>query len=370
MRGNNVLGIIFSNMKDSSIRELTEMRTMGSVPFGARYRLIDFALSNMTNSGIERVGIVTKNNYRSLMDHVGSGKVWDLSRKRSGIVFLPPYGEGNSVFENRLGALAGIKEYLASCNEEYVFLTDCDVVCNIDIADIVKDHISQSADITIVYSTKPQIECDANMLLKVDPTQRVTDILLKQNSSDGNPLALGMYVMRREFLLRVINESIAYNYKNFQADVLQSNLLRYRIYGYEHKGYVGIISSLSRYYQLNMELLESTVREELFSESRPIYTKIRDEMPARYGLGSDVRNSLVADGCVIEGKVENCILFRGVRIGKGVSISNSIVMQGSQIGDGCDLSYLIVDKNVVIRPDRRLMGFESYPVFINKGSII
>jgi glucose-1-phosphate adenylyltransferase len=157
MRGNNVLGIVFSNMKDDTIRELTEMRTMGSVPFGGRYRLIDFPLSNMTHSGISRVGVVTKSNYRSLMDHVGSGKAWGLSRKHTGLVFLPPYGSGNAIYQNRIGALSGIREYLEHNHEEFVFMTDCDTVVNMDIQKVVDAHLGKGADITIV--------CKHDMLL-------------------------------------------------------------------------------------------------------------------------------------------------------------------------------------------------------------
>ena len=328
MRGNNVLGIIFSNMKDGAIRELTEIRTMGSVPFGGRYRLIDFPLSNMTNSGIEQVGVVTKRNYRSLMDHIGSGKAWELSRKRSGLILLPPYGNGNAVYENRLGALAGIKEFLNTCKEEYVFLTDCDAVCSLDIQAIVKQHIQSAADITMVYTVAQGDEdSEEQIILTVDEQQRVSDLLLKQRAEAGMKIGTGMYVMRRSFLLQVIGEAIARNHKNFQADILQANLQRFRIFGYEHKGFVGMISSMNAYYRINMKLLDASVRNQLFQRDRPVYTKVRDEMPVRYGLGSKVQNSLIADGCVIEGEVENCILFRGVHIGKGAKISNSIIMQ-------------------------------------------
>ena len=161
-----------------------------------------------------------------------------------------------------------------------------------------------------------------------------------------------------------------HNLQSFEADILQAGVAKYRIFGYQHQGYVGIISSLSEYHKVNMQLLQEDVRKALFSQERPVYTKVRDEMPARYGLGSQARNSLVADGCVIDGEVENCILFRGVRVGKGARLVNSIVMQGSIISESCDLNYLIVDKNVTIRPERRLMGYDSYPVYIGKESVV
>ena len=371
MRGNNVLGIIFSNMKDQLIRELTDQRTMGSVPFGGRYRLIDFPLSNMTNSGIGRGGVITKSHYRSLMDHVGSGKAWDLSRKRSGLVFLPPYRTGNALYINRMGALEGIREFIASSKEEYVFMTDCDIVCSLDVQKIVDFHLENSADITIVYTNGDAPERRPELItMDMDSIGHVTDIRINPNSAENVCFGLGMYVMRRDFLVQMIDEASCHNLQNFEMDILQSGVAKYRIFGYEHKGFVGIINSLSDYHRVNMQLLQEDVRKALFSQERPVYTKVRDEMPARYGLGSQARNSLIADGCIIDGEVENCILFRGVRVGKGARLVNSIVMQGSIISGGCDLNYLIVDKNVTIRPERRLMGYDSYPVYIGKGSIV
>ena len=371
MRGNNVLGIIFSNMKDQLIRELTDQRTMGSVPFGGRYRLIDFPLSNMTNSGIGRVGVVTKSNYRSLMDHVGSGKSWDLSRKRSGLVFLPPYRTGNALYINRIGALEGIRDFIATSKEEYVFMTDCDTVCSIDIQKIVDFHLDNNADITIVYTKGTASDRQQDLLaMDMDNSGHVMDIRINPNPVEEGCFGLGMYVMRRDFLVQVIDDAACHNLQSFEADILQSGVAKYRIFGYEHCGYVGIISSLSEYHKVNMQLLQQDIRDALFSQKRPVYTKVRDEMPTRYGLGSQAKNSLIADGCIIEGEVENCILFRGVHVGKGTRLVNSIVMQGSVISGGCDLNYLIVDKNVTIRPERRLMGYDSYPVYIGKGSVV
>lgn len=371
MRGNNVLGIIFSNMKDQLIRELTDQRTMGSIPFGGRYRLIDFPLSNMTNSGIGRVGVITKSNYRSLMDHVGSGKAWDLSRKRSGLVFLPPYRTGNALYINRIGALEGIREFIASSKEEYVFMTDCDTVCSIDVQKVVDFHLEHSADITIVCTNSKAPDRRPELVaMDMDENQRVIDIRINPALNDSICFGLGMYVMRRDFLVQMIDEAACHNLQNFEMDILQSGMEKYRIFGYEHRGYVGIISSLSEYHRVSMQLLQEDVRKALFSSERPVYTKVRDEMPARYGLGSQAKNSLIADGCVIEGEVENCILFRGVHVQKGAHLVNSIVMQGSVISEGCDLNYLIVDKNVIIRPERRLMGYDSYPVYIGKKSIV
>lgn len=371
MRGNNVLGIIFSNMHDGAIRELTENRTMGSVPFGGRYRLIDFPLSSMTNSGVTKVGVVTKSNYRSLMDHLGSGKAWDLSRKREGLIILPPYGSGNALYENRVDALSGIQDFLRASNEEYVFLCDCDVVCSIDVEEVVEYHIAHSADITMVYRHGPLPEKrPKNLVLNTEEDGRVTEMMIDPRIEGACDFGLGMYVMRRDFLERVVSNAVSRNRKNFEQDILQANLANLRVYGYAFQSFTGIINSMNQYFQANMELLRGDVRRVLFDPNRPIYTKVRDDMPARYGLGAGVSNSLVADGCVIDGEVENCILFRGVHIAKGAHVSDSIIMQSSEIGARCSLSHVIIDKNVVIKPERKLMGFDSYPVYIGKGSVV
>ena len=371
MRGNNVLGIIFSNIHDESIRELTDSRTMGSVPFGGRYRLIDFPLSNMSNSGVTKVGVITKSNYRSLMDHLGSGKAWDLSRKREGLILLPPYSNGNAIYENRLQALSGIRDFLASSQEEYVFLCDCDVICNLDVQDIISRHIQNNADITVVYKRGVVDEKTLkSVVINSDEEGRITEMMVSPRINGECDYGLNMYVMRREFLEWMVSEAISRNMKSFEKDILQASVNRYRVMAYECTSFVETIGSMSQYFAANMKLLRPEVRADLFDKDRPIYTKVKDEMPARYGLGSVVKNSLVADGCVIEGAVENCVLFRGVHIGKGAKVSNSIIMQASEVGAGANLSYVIVDKNVIIKPERTLMGFDSYPVYIRKGSVV
>lgn len=370
MRGNNVLGIIFSNMHDESVRELTEGRTMGSLPFGGRYRLIDFPLSNMSNSGVTKVGVITKSNYRSLMDHVGSGKAWDLSRKREGLIILPPYGSGSGMYESRVQAFAGIQSFLSSSNEEYVFISDCDVVCNLDVQDVVDFHIRTKADITMVCKNGVYHGKEEALMVEADDGGRVTELSIGPCREDDCRYCLNMYVMRREYLLSVIAHASARNLKSFERDILQASVGNARLMAYTFGGYSGVIGSMSEYFRLNMELLQPDVRSSLFDIYRPIYTKVKDSMPARYGLGADVKNSLVADGCVIEGKVENCVLFRDVHIGKGASVSNSIIMQASDIGTNCQLNYVIIDKIAIIRPERTLMGFDSYPVFIRKASVV
>lgn len=370
MRGNNVVGIIFSNMHDDTLRRITSIRTFGSVPFGGRYRTIDFPLSNMVNSGVNKVGIITKSNYQSLMDHLGSGKAWDLSRKREGLFILPPFGNGNSMYNNRIEALDGISNFLRQCKEEYVILSDCDMICNIDFKKVLEAHLDTNADITVVYKhgVMPE-DLIEPVMLELNNNGRVTDIVTGLKSEECS-WSMGIYVMKKAYLQKTISEAVSRNRSNFVRDILQLGALESKIYGYRFEGYVGALESMQSYFNINMDLMNIDVLKDLFNPMRPIYTKVRDETPARYGLGSVVTNSIIADGCVIEGEVENCVLFRGVHVGKGAKLSNCIIMQDTVIGENTVLNYVVSDKDVVFNEGKAMMGVATYPVYISKGSVV
>lgn len=371
MRGNNVVGILFSNVHDEKLRELTEKRTIASVPFGGRYRLIDFPLSNMVNSGINKVGVVTKSNYQSLMDHLGSGKSWDLSRKREGLYLLPPFDNKNNTHNSRVESLHSIRRFLLASSAEFVLLSDCDIVCNINYSDLVNFHIQRNADLTAVYHHgKIPDKMSAPTVYSVDSDGQVKDLLINPKADGACNYGLNMYLVRRDLLIQLVDDCVSRNMYNFKRDLLQRNMFHYRYYAYEFSGYSRVICSPLEYYQANIDLMNSEIRTQLFNPKRPIYTKVRDDMPARYGIGSHLNNSLVADGCVIEGEVNNCVLFRGVKVGKGTKLENCVIMQDTVIGANCNLNHVIVDKDVLIKDDRSLMGFESYPVFISKGSVV
>lgn len=371
MRGNNVVGIIFSNMHDDTLRNITNIRTFGSVPFGGRYRTIDFPLSNMVNSGVNKVGVITKSNYQSLMDHLGSGKAWDLSRKREGLFILPPFGNGNEMYSNRIEALDGISNFLRQCKEEYVIISDCDMICNLDFQKVLEAHLDTNADITIVYkNSKMPTDLIEPVVLELNSNNKVTDIITGYKDDEKSSWSLGIYVMKKSFLKKTISEAVSRNRTNFIRDILQLGVLESKIYGYCFDGYVGALDSMQSYFKVNMDLMNIKVLSDLFNPMRPIYTKVRDEMPAKYGLGSVVTNSIIADGCVIDGEVENCVLFRGVHVGKGAKISNSIIMQDTVIGDNTVLNYVVSDKDVVFNNGKAMMGVESYPVYVSKGSVV
>lgn len=369
MIGNNVVGLVFANMHDDRLRELTDVRAMGSVPFGGRYRTIDFPLSNMVNSGISKVGVITKSNFRSLMDHLGSGKAWDLSRKREGLFILPPFSYRNMMYQSRIEALFGISDFLNHCKEEYVVMSDCHIVYNIDFKPIIDEHIAKNADITIVYKNGPMpADLPERVRLELARGRKVTSVIDGGEVEGKCNWSMGTYVVTKSFLVKVVSEAVARNRLSFIRDVLQYGTSEYRIYGYKFDGFTGVLGSEKSYFEANMALTDAAVRADLFRGDRPIYTKVRDEMSTRYGLGSKVVNSLVADGCLIEGEVENCILFRGVRVGKGARLRNCIIMQDSVIGNNTVLNYVLGDKNVVYKDGRSLMGYDSYPVYIAKGS--
>lgn len=372
MTGNNILGIIYSNKYDECLSEITGLRTMGSVPFAGRYRLIDFALSNMVNSGIEKVGVITKSNYQSLMDHLGTGKPWDLSRKTEGMFILPPFSSaGNTgTYNNRVEMLRGVMGFIARSNEEYVLLSDCNVVLNLDVDALMQFHTAHNADITVVCKHGILPNLDNIMQLDLGEDSRVKQIALSPNTTGEVDYSLNMILMKRSLLQRLVNESVSLNHESFERDIMQGNVEKLRIFGFPVTGFAHTIDSLTDYFKTSMELLEPANCAELFNPDRPIYTKVRDDMPAIYGLGSSVKNSLVANGCIIDGEVENSILFRGVRVEKGAVVKNSILMQGSYVAAGASLNYTITDKSVAITPNKTLSGADNYPVFVGKGIVI
>ncbi len=370
---NKVLGLIFANMHDVSVADLTKERTMGSILYGGRYRMIDFPLSNMVNSGVDEVGVITKSNYQSLLDHLGSGREWDLARKKGGLHLLPPFGHVDSgMFRGRLEALYGILNFVKNSDAEYVLLSDCDVITNIDYAPIVQKHIEEEADITVVYakSVITMEQAKNSTILGVNEGERITDVLIRPQISGDCDISLNMFVLKKEFLQNIVLECASKSLYSFEKDVLQARVKEYKVIGYKHDGYYQKIDSTDTYYKANMAMLDTDTRDQVFLDKRPIYTKIRDNAPAKYGIGANVKNSLIADGCIVEGTVENSILFRGVKVSEGAVVRNSIIMQDTCIGKKCDINYVITDKMVDIRDFRLLTGSQYYPLFVGKGAKI
>ena len=375
-----VAGLIFSNIHDSSISELTNIRTMASVPFGCRYRLIDFPLSNMVNSGITKIGIITHNNYQSLMDHLGTGKDWDLARRSGGIKILPPFfntydnSNGGRLYSSRLEALMGVSSFISRCSEDYIVLSDCDGICNIDLSDAIDRHVETNADLTII-TRKVTMGVDdipdRSKVITADENGRVTDVTTYVKGDQAKEISTNILIANRMFLLNAIGDAGAHGYTDFYRDIVAKRASKTRIFRYLYEGIFIQITSLESYFSNSMKLLSPDVRNGLFDvKHRPIYTKLRNSAPTRYTESAQVRNSYVADGCVIEGVVENSILFRGVQVGKGTVVKNCILLQDTFTGNNVTLNCVISDKNVVIRDGRMLSGHDSMPFFIPKGSMV
>ncbi len=370
MGSNRILGLIFANTFEESVPELTASRTMGSVPFGGKYRLIDFPLSNMSNSGINNVGIITKSNFLSLMDHLGTGNAWDLAKRRSGLTILPPYKEHN--FDGIIETIYTLHGFIEHGNEEYVLIDHAGCVSNTNYRKMLEYHEQKGADITFIYS-KNSYNCEVKTegtALSIDETGRVTKALLPSVSDSENTFVSGAFLIKKDLLMNMVRNLVAENKTDFTRDFVQPNVNKLKIYGYENKKYCAVITSMKDYFRASMELMDPTVRAELFDPKHPIYTKVRDDMPSKYGLNSCVKGSLIAQGCTIDGTVENSIISKGVRIGKGAHIKNCIIMQDTIIGENAELSHIIIDKDVTVGDSKTIIGCESYPMYIAKRSVI
>ena len=369
----NVLGLVFANMHDMTVGDLTKNRTMGSILFGGRYRLIDFPLSNMVNSGITNVGVITKSNYQSLLDHLGSGREWDLSRKKGGLYILPPFGNvTTNLYRGRIEALYGAMSFIKHALADYVVLADCDTVTNMDFKPIVARHVESGADITVVahtgvYDTEV---INGSTVLSTDAEGRVRSVLIHPDISGTCTLSLNFFVMNKQFLIDMVSDAIARGMVSFETDILQARCDELNIMVYEYDNYFSKISSVATYLKANQELLDPENARKLFLPKRAIYTKVSDNAPVKYDLDSKVTNSLVADGCIIEGEVENSVLFRGVKVAKGAKVKNCILMQGTSVGAKSDVNYVITDKNVVIGDNHILNGAPSYPMYVGKGASV
>lgn len=369
----NALGLIFSNIHEDAVREVTQKRTMASVPFGGRYRIIDFVLSNMTNAGINTVGVITKTNYQSLMDHVGSGKEWNLARKNGGLHFLPPFGGGSSnfVYQGKVQALRSVIEFLSKTKERYVVLSDCDIVANVDLTDVFDFHIRKGADVTMVYTTKQisRTEAEKSTVLNVDFDDRVFRLVNGGTDEGYQKVSMNLWVVEKNYLMRLVEEATVQGARHIEDEVFGPKCKQMKIFGYKFQGYSAKIDSLPNYFARNMDLLDRNIRKELFKGNK-VYTKIKDAVPTYYDRYSETSNSLVADGCIIEGTVKNSIIFRDVKVEKGAVVENSILMQDSTVGENSHLNAVILDKNVTIKNGRNLSGYETYPLYVAKGEII
>lgn len=375
---NSALGIIFPNAYDELVPELTSERLMASIPFASRYRMIDFALSSMVNSGIDNISILARENYHSLMDHLGSGREWDLTRKNGGLTVWPPFAEkAMNIYRGRIEALAHITGFLSSQKEKYVILTDTNIATSFDFKAFIQAHVESGADVSAAYTQEPLPESamSAKIMNKgMYYTYDIEDGIIKKmyiNPQEEGVQNFGMniYCIEREFLIKMVKDAYMQGAVYFERDVLAKMLDEIKVVGYKYEGYYGRISDMKSYFDENMKLLDDKNLDGLFSGG-PIYTKLRDDNPTRYIAGADVKNIMAADGCVIEGDVENCVLFRGVKIGKGAVVKNCVLMQDTVIEDGANIEYIITDKSAVITEGKEVKGTDTFPVFVAKHQVV
>lgn len=365
----NIMSVLFASGNESKLNELTLHRTTASLPFGGRYRLIDFALSNLVNSGIIRIGIVTRSNYSSLMDHIRMGRDWDLNRKNSGIAVFPPFvlNTSREVYRGKIEALYTILNFLQGAKEEYVIVSNSNIAANLNFIEVCDNHIESGADITMLCH-KGRTTTSRRVVLNYDEQNKVTDIYLSENaSSEEKMISLNIYIVKKGVLISLVENAYARGYFDFEKDILFGLVLQGKVNAYEVKDYAAIIDDVKTYYNESMRLLTDEVRESLFEKEAKIYTKVKDSVPTVYGKNAKVKNSLIADGCVIKGTVENSILFRNVRIEEGAVVQNSVVMENSEVCKDASLRYAITDKNVTIREGRAISGYITYPLVIVKG---
>jgi len=371
----DVMGIIYTGEKDSFLRELTILRAVAAVPVAGRYRVIDFLVSSFVNSDIPNVGVIMQKNYHSLMDHLGSGKEWDLHGKTDGLFILPPFltSENIGVYPGSLDALHANLNYIRRSRQEYVLLSNSLIIFNADFRDMVKNYEKSGADVCMMYSRRPDMQrSEYGVYLNVDENDLIVDVEIDPTKPHYGNTFMEVALLKKDLLINLIDRGVSRGYHDLIRNVFQ-RMIRdagLRVAGYEYKKPCYRIDSIQSYFKFNMEVIKPEIRNDLFSDDRPVYTKLRDEMPARYLKHASVSNSIVADGCIVDAKVSHSVLFRGVRIGKGARVKNCIIMQDSVVEEDAELENCILDKQAVIKSGGKLIGPPSYPIVISKNMTI
>ena len=367
-------GIIFAYESHNNLRELTENRMPASVPFAGRYRIIDFILSSMVNAGINDVGVVLHGRYQSLLDHLGSGKDWDLSRSHGGLKLLPPFaythrGELRE-FRGKMEALAGIRSYLEGIRQSHVVMANSDLIINIPLQEVYQAHLASGADITAVCTSNLNDNPENNAYFRLAEDGRITETLFALRNNAGCYRSLEIFVLSKELLLELVDECASRDQYTWRTAVMQGKADKLHLHSFVWDGYASQVRSLKEYYDRSMELLSPAIRREVFCPARPIFTKERSDASTYLDPAGTCCNSIIADGCTIEGSVENSIIFRGVSVARGAEVKNCILMQDCAVSRDAVLHHVIADKNVQIAESRTLIGHEQYPLSIAKDSKI
>lgn len=369
----DAMGIIFAQGHGYGLGELTRNRSIAALPVAGRYRIIDFLLSNMVNSGIMNVGVTTQQNYQSLLDHIGGGNPWDLDRKSFGLFILPPFSSQDTATitkgDDRLHILGGILHYLKRSLHTYCVLSDSNFVCTMTYNDAIEDHISKKSDITVIYNESRGTGTHDDYFISLDK-HRVTGVETYSPQGNSGNFVLGMYIIENNLLQNLVENCLSRGEYDFMRDLITKNLGKLNVNGYKHEGYIRHIYDVQSFFDFNKELLNNQIREELFDVSKSVYTKSKDRVPVKYLKNACVSNSLVADGCIIDGRVENCVFFRGVEVRKDCVIKDSIIMQDARILEGTTLSNVILDKGVNVGANKSLIGQPNFPILVGKNRVL
>lgn len=380
MSNKKLLGLINLMESDYSLKQLAARRPLASIPFGGRYRIIDFVLSNMSAAGIDTIGIYLQDKERSLMDHIRSGRPWNMDRMTGGIFYYSPHSTPDQNFDLKGDIMNFYNniDILDKSNAEYVVVSGSNMVLNIDYLKVLDQHIESGADITAVYKYYDSTDhyYDNANVVNTDEDGRIKSFgvkIVKKESTNVptmTKVSMEMYVLKVSLLKGMIEDAVSEGTSMYMREVLHDSAKTLDMRGFEFKGFIGYISSIANYYETSMDLLDENNLLNLFYGSSKINTKIRNESPSYYSPESNVTNSLIANGCEIEGEVVNSILFRRVTVEKGAKIENSIIMQNCVIKAGTHLKCVITDKNVVISENQQLAGTAKNPLVIAKDSKI
>ena len=367
------MGIIFAN--DGTIGSLTEKRTMASLPFGGRYRHVDFALSNLCAAGIQHVGIITRHNYQSLMNHIGSGEEWGLELEEGGLEFLTPYSMSRT--DNYRGKLESLHSAMAFLEygkeDEYVIMIDSAILSNIDLKNVLAAHIASGKTLTVV--TKEGIANGSKQLdlaLKLGEDGTIADMAVDYVAAPDYLASMDIFVLSKKWLVKQVEEHIARALYHMDRDLVLG-LWRQdptAINVYQFKGHAMYNESIEEYFNNSLALRDKQIRGDLFHYNHPVYTKVRDRVPSYYGEDCEIENCIVADGCILEGEAEDSVLFRQVTICEDAEVKNCIIMNDCVIGEGAELKYVILDKDVTVRPGAKLCGSPKAPIIIKRGETV
>ena len=369
----DVMGIIFAN--DASVSGLTNNRTMASLPFGGRYRQVDFHLSNMAAAGIRHVGIISRKHYQSLINHIGSGEEWGLELEEGGLEFLTPYAMSTTdSYRGKLESLyAAMPALEFGSREGLVVMADSAVLSNLDLSQVIASHLESGKDLTVV--TKKGIadgKRQLDLALKLDARGNITDMAVDYVAPKNYVASMDVFVISKERLLNTVKEYIPRNLYHMDRDLVMGQWQKEQISVnvYQFDGVALYNESVDQYFTNSLSLIDKDVRHDLFGRNHPVFTRVRDRVPSYYGDACRVDDCVVADGCVFEGEVESSVVFRDVTVCKGAKVSHCVIMNDCVVGEGSCLEYAILDKDVVVRPGARLCGTATNPVIVRKGDVI